>query len=121
MRTDEYLRIPYRKNGREWDGADCYGFARILLMNEKGITLPFLDGKTQAEDKDFIPYEGLEAPEDLALVFLQGGPFGRAHVGVYIDGTILHMTEKGVCCQEWKRIRRYVKGIYRPRANLLPS
>lgn len=115
MRIDGYLRIPYRKNGRGWDGADCYGFARIIMERETGFRMPLLDGRTAAEEQDFRLYERIEEPEDPSLVFLQGGPFGKAHVAVYTAGALLHMTENGPCCQDWKRFRRYAKAIYRPR------
>ena len=115
MRIDEYLRIPYRKNGRGWDGADCYGFARLIMEKETGFIMPPLDGKTAASDEDFSLYEKIERPEELSLVFLQGGPFGDAHIAVYTEGALLHMSENGPCCQDWRRLRRYIRAIYRPR------
>lgn len=115
MNTAEYLGIPYRKNGRGWDGADCYGFARLIMEKETGFIMPPLDGKTAASDEDFSLYEKIERPEELSLVFLQGGPFGDAHIAVYTEEALLHMSENGPCCQDWRRLRRYIRAIYRPR------
>lgn len=115
MKIEEYLRIPYKKNGRDMNGADCYGFARIIMEKEAGFQMPILDGRTAAEAEDFSLYEEIPEPEELSLVFLHGGPFGAAHIAVYTEGTLLHMSEKGPCSQDWKRFRRYAKAIYRPR------
>lgn len=115
MNPEPYLQIPYRKGGRGWDGADCYGFARIVMEREAGISMPPLDGRTEPKPDDFLLYESIPEPEDPCLVLLQGGPFGAAHVAVYADGMILHMSEMGPCCHSWKRIRRYAKGLYRAR------
>ena len=115
MRTEKYLSIPYREKGRGWDGADCYGFARLIIEKETGFTMPALDGIESARPSDFEPYERLDGPEELSLVFLSGGPFGCAHIAVYTNGALLHMTEMGPCCQDWKRLRRFVRGIYRPK------
>ena len=118
MNTEEYLRIPYRKNGRGWDGADCYGFVRLVLERETGFTAPLLDGAEAPEESFFDLYERLDEPEELAVVFLRGGPFREAHVGIYTGGALLHMTEKGVCCQKWKWFRGFDKEIYRPKPRL---
>ena len=121
MNTAEYLRIPYRKDGRDWDGADCYGFARLVMEKEYGLEMPLLDGKREATASDFCLYEQIEEPEEPSLVFLQGGPFGKAHVAVYTDGALLHMSENGPCCQDIRRLKRFIKGIYRPKAGALHS
>ena len=121
MNTADYLRIPYRKEGRGWDGADCYGFARLVMERETGFTMPLLDGRTEARPTDFSLYERLDEPEELSLVFLQGGPFRNAHVAVYTDGALLHMSENGPCCQDARRLRRFIRGIYRPKPNALHS
>lgn len=117
MRIEDYLRIPYRKNGRGWDGADCYGFARLIIMRETGFEMPLLDGRTAAESSDFNLYDELSEPEELSLVFLHGGPFKEAHVAVYTRGNLLHMSKSGPCCQDWERFGRYAKAIYRPKIN----
>ncbi len=116
MKIDEYLRIPYRKNGRGWDGADCYGFARLIIERETGFRMPLLDGRTAAEPDDFNLYEEIPEPEELSLVLLRGGPFREAHIAVYTEGTLLHMNENGPCCQDWRRFRRFTKAIYMPKA-----
>lgn len=114
MRAEDYLGIPYRKNGRSWDGADCYGFARLVMERETGFVMPLLDGRKEAENDDFRLYEEIDEPEELSLVFLHGGPFGPAHIAVYTEGTLLHMSRNGVACQDWKRFRKYAKAIYKP-------
>ena len=121
MKTEDYLRIPYKEKGRGWDGADCYGFARIIIERETGFIMPLLDGRTEARTSDFSLYERLDEPEELSLVFLQGGPFRKAHVAVYTDGALLHMSEKGPCCQDARRLKRFIKGVYKPKECTLHS
>ena len=115
MNIGRYLGIPYRKGGRGWDGADCYGFARIIIHEETGFEMPILSCRSSAAECDFRMYEKLDHPEDLSLAFLSGGPFGSAHVAVYADGLIIHMSESGPCCQNASRLRRFIRGYYRPR------
>ena len=115
MISEEYFKIPYLENGRGWDGADCYGFVRLVIEQETGFIMPILDGKTMPDDDDFLLYEKQESPEELSLVFLSGGPFKEAHVGIFTHGTLLNMTCYGPVCMPWRKVKRFVKGIYKPK------
>lgn len=37
--TDRYIGIPYKKNGRDMSGLDCYGLGMILYKDAFGIKL----------------------------------------------------------------------------------
>jgi len=36
----KYLGIPYKNNGRSFDGVDCFGLVSLVFAIEKKITLP---------------------------------------------------------------------------------
>ena len=114
MIEEKYLSIPYKKQGRGWDGCDCYGLARLVIKEESGVDLPSFEEKTAPDEEVYTMFKPLVNPEDLSIVFLQGGPFHEAHTGVYSNGFILHMTEHGACSVPYKRISRFIKGIYAP-------
>ena len=137
IRIAEWTRAPYlienpvstistywRKPDFTFDPCDYAGYPggendlytkKTCLWTGGGFIMPPLDGKTAASDEDFSLYDKIEEPEELSLVFLQGGPFGDAHIAVYTEGALLHMSENGPCCQDWRRLRRYIRAIYRPR------
>ncbi len=108
-------QIPYLKHGRTVDGADCYGFVRIVLQ-EAGIVLPAYDfkgcgGELEAGIEAFRAVE-VENPENFNLVYLVTYK-NQEHIGVYLDGSVWHMTPAGVLSKKWKRIKGQVKGVYR--------
>lgn len=115
MNLERYLAIPYREKGRGWDGADCYGFARLVMKEETGFEMPILDGRSYVHDSDFNLYDEIDLPENPSLVLLSGGPFGKAHVGIHYNGMIIQMSRNGVSCRNWNIFRKYVRGIYIPR------
>lgn len=114
MDVSRYMSIPYRKSGRGRDGADCYGFVRIVIREELGIDLPLLAGKGIADESVYRLFKPLVNPEEMAIAFMQGGPFHEAHVGIFTGWHILNMTENGVCTYPYRRVFRYIKGFYAP-------
>lgn len=49
MNINDFVGIPYKKNGRDITGCDCYGLHRLLFFNLKNIVLP--EYKNVAPDK----------------------------------------------------------------------
>lgn len=54
---NEYMRIPFKDRGRDWDGSDCWGIARIILKirHPKHPDLPMLDHYGNTLDKVNLP------------------------------------------------------------------
>jgi lipoprotein Spr len=122
----KYVGIPYKIHGREIDGCDCYGLVRLVYKNELGIELPnFLDigyentqksfGKSIDLCKPVLDLKKVKEPMsyDIGLFYIRGIP---SHIGIYIDGGILHSTDKlgSVYVPLSRFIRRYrIEGWYR--------
>nr|DAQ91105.1 MAG TPA: NlpC/P60 family [Bacteriophage sp.] len=109
---EEYLRIPYLRGGRTESGCDCWGFVRLIIGREKGVELPSYDGVDETDVAGIERcYERLSAPRDWCLVLMEQRR-GHAHVGVFLDGCILHMTQCGASLVPFSRLRCEVKGYY---------
>lgn len=42
------MAIPFRERGRDRSGCDCYGIARLILIERAGITLPLFHVESEA-------------------------------------------------------------------------
>lgn len=110
---ERYYRIPYKEGGRDWDGCDCWGFVRLVLLEEGKAELPLFRGVcTNSEFMQFKEsFHRIDKPADFCLVQLR--PIGSfAHIGLYWQGNILHMTRSGVAMQSADRIPNLIKGYY---------
>lgn len=107
---EKYLSVPYRKGGRDESGCDCWGLARLVLERERGILLPSYDGAAESDAEGIESrFRRLSGPEDWCLVLMARGV--QAHVAVWINGWILHMTRNGAVFQPEGRARD-IRGYY---------
>lgn len=95
INTEKYIGIPYKANGRDFSGIDCWGLVRLVYKEELGIDLPSLDGEYQIDDDARIqdlfaqykegwkPSESIEAG-DVVLFRVLGS---ETHVGIAISPT----------------------------------
>lgn len=113
MNFEKYFSIPYKKYGRDYSGCDCYGFVRLILKEEKGIELPFFDYRQDAENVDKSQFKQVFKPGNFDVVLLSGGPFSEAHVGLFFDNKIVHMSYSGACSISFFKTSKYVVAIYR--------
>ena len=98
---DGYIGIPYKRNGRDRDGLDCYGLVYLVEKEMFGNQLPILnniyDGANATdlitEQQPLLSGEQVLTPEDgdVVLFFHQGKPI---HTGVYWQHGIIHATEQ---------------------------
>lgn len=99
---DKYIGIPYKESGRDENGIDCWGLARLFYKQELGIDLPSyetetvrsFDPKLSKSVEEFISnWTKTAAPKlgDLCLFNILGEPI---HVGLYLEnGRFLHARE----------------------------
>jgi cell wall-associated NlpC family hydrolase len=102
----DYIGIPFVSGGRDREGADCYGLARLIRMERFGDDLPLLSGDYNDAD-NFAETEALmrsqrpllagrpvETPEtgDVCVLKFHGHP---AHLGIYAGGGWMLHTLKG--------------------------
>lgn len=123
IEINDLIGIPYKKNGRDKNGFDCYGYL-LELAKRKGKTLPDLE-EMKNDDVDFIKclndgkslaeVKEAELPlhDDDIIIF--DNMCGVAHhCGWYLgDGLFTHCDGHGVHCERISNRMRFIGGIYR--------
>lgn len=102
MDYNKYIGLPYKDNGRDEAGVDCWGLARLFYKQELNIDLPSYDdlyttsydpavSQAISAHKDNWELTTTAKPGDLCLFNIYGEP---AHVGVYVGSRkFLHARE----------------------------
>lgn len=123
----QYVGIPFDDHGRTREGADCWGLARLVLMEQYGLELPdygeaYEDAKNIRAVRRAIraglaeEWKQVEAPQvgDLVIINLAALPW---HCGLYVgDGRVLHVhAGAGAAIQELDKapLKGKVEGFYR--------
>jgi lipoprotein Spr/probable lipoprotein NlpC len=111
---EKYIGIPYKFNGRDMKGIDCYGLVWLVEKEVFHKELPiFSNVSDKARDilvNDYRPLlnaqeVGVPVDGDIVLMFVYGKP---VHVGVYYNDGVLHALEnRGVVYE--KLSSRYIK------------
>lgn len=125
---NKYIKIPFKDCGRDENGCDCWGLARLIYRDELGIELPTLTGYSDTHDRRVIAdlYEGehprwVEVPLgqekefDIIIFRTMGLP---THVGVAIgDGFMIHCERSiGTCISNYRKEmlwKKRIVGVYR--------
>ena len=118
MNVSDYIGIPYRAEGRDRAGCDCYGLVLLVYRERLGITLPdhlgYGDPLSQAAADKVAEgrrdWQAVEAPApgDVVLFRVEGQPH---HIGLVIHpGWMLHSAAGKNSC-----IERYTRPYWRPR------
>ena len=100
MWYNKYIGIPYKDNGRDLDGVDCWGLVRLVYKNEYDIQLPsFAEQYLGASDVDVtkeliaINKENWQQSQNKTIgnVVLFRVLGNESHVGIYIgNNKFLH-------------------------------
>jgi len=123
-----YIGLPWRDRGRDLDGCDCWGLARLVYARELGIPLPsYADDYPSTEEMAEIeglirgaltvgPWVVVAEPRPFDLVLFRRGRWD-GHIGVIVDrGRMLHMM--GLDCAKIERFdgpvwSRRIVGVWR--------
>lgn len=124
MDVSSYIGMPFKPRGRDRDGCDCWGLARIIYHDVFDLELPSLQYAEKFDIEELMTVmaeeaekwvkieRGKEKPGDI-LVLRSLNP----HVGIVIKkGKMIHIQKSTAACIErytataWNR---RIMGIYR--------
>ena len=103
MWQNKYIGIPFLDKGRDTNGIDCWGLARLVYKQEYNIDLPSFGNDYEANDTERMQdllaqykegWEKIDAPVEGCIVLFN--IFGvESHMGIAISDThFLHAREK---------------------------
>lgn len=124
--VNDYIGIPFLEHGRERDGVDCWGLARLVYSEKLGIVLPsYVEGYQTTEDKIELAalidnekqaWEEVKKPQqfDILVFSFRGQPM---HIGIYIGDEYFMHCMKGIdsCLEVLSRSNWETRlvGVYR--------
>ena len=126
--TDDYIDLPFKEDGRDRSGVDCWGLCRLPYLDRLGIALPEKQGiftdrsdeclsRVAAEmEEEARRWTKVETPREYDLVLMRKGPL-YCHVGLYVGSRqMLHIcaginsTVEPITGLRW---RHRIVGFYR--------
>ena len=125
MEYQDLIGIPFKDGGRDLDGLDCWGLAKIMLERQgyddvpnyaiSAYDIPSISNTIQSESHD--AWRRINKPESGCVVLLANGCTPKAnHVGIVIDDDrfIHSYCRTGVCISRLSRWRSHILGYYLP-------
>jgi cell wall-associated NlpC family hydrolase len=125
--TDNYIDLPFKMDGRDHDGVDCWGLVRLVYLH-KGVNLPTYSGVftstsisalknvSRAMALESARWRKVETPQDGDVVLLNGSgrPF---HCGIVCGRTDMLHIEEGInsCVESFTGLKwkNRINGFYR--------
>lgn len=104
-------QIQYKRDGRNHNGLDCYGFVYNYYKSCENIILP--DDVFYKIDIDPFVKAIKDPIEDGCIVHLRS-TFGSMydHIGLYYKGYIYHYTDGGLQIKRVDRYKNLIRGFY---------
>jgi cell wall-associated NlpC family hydrolase len=139
-----YVGIPFRADGADFSGCNCWGLVRLVLEREAGIVVPrhadldasnlrgaaraFLAGTRQmSAEAPFLPVVGSPAAFDVALMTALDARARRlpSHCGIMVDAHhLLHVEaahDAVIVSSDDPLVRNRIVGLFRHRDLLCRS
>ena len=106
MWTDDYIGLPFKPDGRDRDGCDCYGLVCIVYKDRFNIDLPPISGvycdnnpttlirvaKAMAAERE--RWQKVEAPQPFDVIMLRTGAY-TWHIGLVVDSRRFLHVQRG--------------------------
>ena len=115
--------VPYKWCGNDWSGCDCYGLAELWYKNELQVNLPsYCRGVSGHKELDpgyidkfkNIVFREVAVPETHDLVYMKDSMGLPRHIGIYIDGYVLHCVDPhGTLHQRCRDLDRRIISYHR--------
>lgn len=130
----EYVGLPFKLNGRDRNGLDCWGLVRLVMHERAGIFLPLWDTVTEYDDADRVisrerdkpMWVPVEQPQAFDVIEMRGvfrsadGKLrhGRVHCGICVgQGRILHVErDTNSCLVRYEALRKRAPRAWRHRS-----
>ena len=125
--VNDYIGIPFKTNGRDRDGLDCYGLIAAVYKDQLGVDIPdwhVADDSTSTVmetisnglnvELDAQRAHEVAEPKDMDILVLSR--MGVAyHVGIYIAGGVLHTVynSSGSCFESFHNFKQTNRGEIR--------
>lgn len=102
--TDDYIDLPYKIDGRDREGVDCWGLVCLVYREQLGIDLPDHANEQRAAqgdwkviaasmEEDARRWKQVDRPQEFDVVLMRRGPLS-CHVGLYLGrGAMLHICD----------------------------
>ncbi len=125
MTISDYIKIPYKYNGRDFNGVDCYGLIVLYYKTELGITLLDYSGITSGYtdvvnsnlliDNAYQEFVLVQTPRIHDVILIKKGSETPNHIGIYLgNGQFLHALEScGIIKSKLSTWKKAITGIYR--------
>ena len=115
MWTDNYINIPFKPDGRDKSGADCYGLIYLVYKELLNIVLPSYAGVfkdetysnlkrvSQTMRAERLKWKNVKEPKPFDVILLREGEF-TWHCGLIIDKNKMLHVAQGIdsCIEHYK-------------------
>jgi len=127
MMWEDFVGIPFKDKGRDFDGADCWGLFRLVYLHALDINLPlYMGGYNGRADKHGVAgliedgkraWDEVESGKEQTYDAILMKIHGFQHLGLVVEsGLMLHMPRDSYSTMERYDTMRYqnvVEGFYK--------
>lgn len=122
----KYLDLPYKQNGYNFDGVDCYGLFHLFNKEEFRLDLPqyqtkekWVENNEKLKNFKYIQEHCMDSTIPIetphrycAVVFTKLGTEIEAHIGIMVDDVNFLNIRQNTCSRIDKITHRYWKKVF---------